>query len=204
MAYKKGEKEYRSTVPFAVVGEEEKELVLRGSPVVFNKETVLFEYDGIKYKEIIDDRALNECDMSNFIFNRNHGNNDATIYARTSNQSIKYTITDKGLECEFLLDQEDERHQDLYRDIKKRRIDAMSFSFVIGEECYNVETHTRTILKIKKLYDVSAVDFPAYKDTELYARSLIDLEKTKLPGGNLADSEARETRRKKLILKTFL
>lgn len=195
MEYKKGEKEYRNTVPFAVVGEEEKELVLRGSPIIFNRETVLFEYDGIEYKEKIDSKALNECDMSNFILNRNHGSNDATVYARTSNQSIKYTITERGLDCEFLLDEEDERHQALYRDVKKRRIDAMSFSFVIAEESYNTETHTRTILKIKKLYDVSAVDFPAYKDTELYARSLVDLEK---------ETEAREAKRKKLILKTFL
>lgn len=193
MEYKKGEKEYRNAVPFAVIGEEDKELVLRGSPIIFNKETVLFEYDGIAYKEIIDSKALNECDMSNFILNRNHGSNDATVYARVSNQSIKYTITNKGLECEFLLDEEDERHQALYRDVKKRRIDAMSFSFVIAEESYNTETHTRTILKIKKLYDVSAVDFPAYRDTELYARSLVDL-----------DAEARGIKRKKLILKTFL
>ena len=50
------EKEYRNTVPFAVVGEEEKELVLRGSPIIFNRETVLFEYDGIEYKEIIDSK----------------------------------------------------------------------------------------------------------------------------------------------------
>ena len=43
------------------------------------------------------------------------------------------------------------------------------FSFIARECSYDRETHTRTILKIKKLYDVSAVDFPAYNDTSLTA-----------------------------------
>ena len=33
------------------------------------------------------------------------------------------------------------------------------------------ETHTRTILKIKKVYDVSAVSIPANNDTEISARN---------------------------------
>jgi phage head maturation protease len=39
-----------------------------------------------------------------------------------------------------------------------------------------VDTHTRTILKVKKLYDVSAVDIPAYDTTSISARNSFTME----------------------------
>ena len=99
------------------------------------------------------------------------------MYARTRNDSLTYRIVPQGLEIEGHLDKEDERHCNLYRDIEKKRVDKMSFSFVVREDSYDSETRTRTILKIKKLYDVSAVDFPAYNDTSITtARDFFSVE----------------------------
>lgn len=168
MPYKPNEREYRATTPFTLPDSgETDELVVRGTPIVFDTPTVLFVEDGIEYKEVIARGALDECDMSDFILNRNHGQNDATVYARTRNNSLTYTVTDSGLDIAGYLDKEDERHRNLHRDILKRRVDKMSFSFVVRECSYDRETHTRTITKIKKLYDVSAVDFPAYNETSI-------------------------------------
>ena len=170
MPYKPKEREYRSAAPFTVpdtAPAEGESLILRGMPIVFDTPTVLFEEDGIEYKEVIDRRALDECDMSDFIFNVNHGYADPTVFARNKNGSIKFEITPAGVPIEVFLDSEDERHRNLYRDIQKRRLDKMSFSFSIREFAYERETHTRTVLKIKKLYDVSAVDFAAYNDTSI-------------------------------------
>ena len=50
----------------------------------------------------------------------------------------------------------------------------MSWAFTISEESYNAETRTRTILKVKKVYDVSAVSIPANDGTEISARSYLD------------------------------
>ena len=50
----------------------------------------------------------------------------------------------------------------------------MSWAFTVAEDSYNSETRTRTILKIKKVYDVSAVTFPADADTDISARSFVD------------------------------
>ena len=50
-------------------------------------------------------------------------------------------------------------------------INKMSWAFSVAEESYDRETHTRTILKIKKVYDVSAVSIPANGDTEISARA---------------------------------
>ena len=50
-------------------------------------------------------------------------------------------------------------------------ITKMSWAFTVKEESYDRATHTRTILKIKKVYDVSAVSIPANGDTEISARN---------------------------------
>jgi len=165
--FKPNEREYRLAEPFRIEQNEAQELRLKGLPVVFNRETVLFEYEGIQYKEIIAGDALEGCDMSDFILNRNHGQNDSTVFARTKNGSLTFTVTPAGLEVDALLDPEDERHVNLYRDIQKGRIDKMSFAFTVRAEEYDRKTHTRTITRIAKLYDVSAVDFPAYNDTAI-------------------------------------
>lgn len=192
MPYKPKEREYRSAVGF--VAQESDDLVVRGTPIVFDTPTVILECDGIEYKEQIASGALDGCDMSDFIFNRNHGQNDSTVYARSRNSSLKYNITPRGLDIEANLDSEDERHRALHRDIKKGLIDKMSFSFVVQEHSYDRDTHTRTILKIKKLYDVSAVDFPAYNDTSIMAaRDFFSAEREK-------EFKALEERRRRLAL----
>ena len=165
--FKPNEREYRLAEPFQIEQNEAQELRLKGLPVVFNRETVLWEFEGIQYKEIIAGDALEGCDMSDFILNRNHGQNDSTVFARTKNGSLTFAVTPAGLEVDALLDPEDERHVNLYRDIQKGRIDKMSFAFTVRADEYDRKTHTRTITKIAKLFDVSAVDFPAYNDTAI-------------------------------------
>lgn len=172
----------------------EKRLILRGTPVVFNTPTVLFEYDGIKYYEQIERGAFDEADMSDFIFNVNH---ELAPYARSKNGTLKYSIGDR-FDIEAILDAEDERHRELYRDVSSGLIDKMSFSFTIAEQSYDEEKRLRKIIRVKKLYDVSAVTFPAYEQTSISARSFFEEEHRK----EIALLE-QEQRRKKLILRTF-
>ena len=62
----------------------------------------------------------------------------------------------------------------MYEDIKAGLVSEMSFAFTVEEDAYNNDTHTRTIRKIKKVYDVSAVSIPANPSTEISARSYFD------------------------------
>lgn len=205
--YKPTEREYRSFSAFEPKENESGLLVLCGIPIVFNKPTVIFEDEetGVQYKEVIDPHFLDSCDMSDFILNRNHGMNDGTVFARTKNGSLRYDIGTENVIIEADLDNEDERHRNLYRDVKKKRIDQMSFSFTFfsraeGGWRYDPETHTRYCLRAKKMYDVSAVDFPAYKDTSITtARSFFTEESRK-------EIKALEERRRRqlLIIKTLL
>ena len=55
----------------------------------------------------------------------------------------------------------------MFEEIKAEMYTQMSFAFTVREDSYDKETHTRTILKINKLYDVSAVSFPANPGTDI-------------------------------------
>ena len=194
MPIKIPEREYRSFSEYDLSEGLESELIVRGNPVVFDTPTCLYEYDGVKYYELISRGAFDNADMSDFIFNVNH---ELTPYARSKNGSLSYSIGDKFM-IEARLDKNDQRHRQLYGDIKSGRIDKMSFSFTIAEDSYDRETRTRKILRVKKLYDVSAVTFPAYEQTSISARSFFESEREK---------ERRfleQEQRRKLILKTFL
>lgn len=50
----------------------------------------------------------------------------------------------------------------------------MSWAFTVADEEYDRKTKTRTITRIKKIYDVSAVSIPANDGTEISARSFLD------------------------------
>lgn len=197
MPFKPKEREYRSfgTYNLGESTEEENKLIIRGTPVVFDTPTCLFEYDGIKFYEKIARGAFDKADMSDFIFNLNH---ELTPYARNKNGSLNYSVGDT-FDIEAILDRTDERHRQLYGDIKAGRIDKMSFSFTIAESSYDEETRTRTIIRVKKLYDVSAVTFPAYEQTSISARSFFEEEYKKE-----VQLLEQERRRQELIIKTLL
>lgn len=150
----------------------EKELWVEGYAVRFNSPTVLFEMDGVEYKEQIDDRAFEECDMTDVIFNYNHG---GKVMARIRNKTLLLEVRNDGLHIRARLDGTEEGRK-LYDEIKGGYIDRMSFSFSIREEAYDKENHMWTVRKVKRLYDVSAVDIPAYDDTSIEARKNFILE----------------------------
>lgn len=177
------------------------DMTIEGVACVFDSETTLFEWEGIEYKEKVDKNAFKSADISDVIFNYNHG---GRVYARTRNDSLHLEVKEDGLHVLISLNPEDEGHKQLYRDIKSGLIDKMSYAYTVSEESYDIDTHVRTVLKIKKLYDVSAVDFPAYDSTSISARSVLDLEKSemeKLENDTLKKKENEQRKRIALITK---
>jgi HK97 family phage prohead protease len=155
------------------IGEEEnQELWVEGYAVRFNSPTVLFEIDGLEYKEQIARDAFTDCKMDDVIFNYNHS---GRVMARTRNKTLQLTVDDEGLFIRARLDGTEEGRS-LYSDIKNGYIDRMSFRFQIGQEAYDYQNRTWTVLRVKRLYDVSAVDIPAYDDTSIEARKDAALE----------------------------
>ena len=146
--------------------EENAEMWVEGYASVFDSPTVLFESGDIEYKEQVCTGAFDDCDMTDVIFNYNHS---GRVYARTRNNTLQVTVDDKGLFVKARLDGTEEG-QKLYHDIQGGYIDRMSFQFSIREEDYDSENYQWNIKSIKRLYDVSAVDIPAYDDTSIEAR----------------------------------
>ncbi len=152
--------------------DEEKQDYVHGVPVVFNVPTCLYEYEGVKFYEQIDRHAFDNCDMSDVIFNYNHG---GPVLARLRNNTLKLSLNDVCMEMDAFLGGTNNGRNTL-EEIRGGYIDKMSFAFVVAEDEYDSATHTRTITRIKKLYDVSVVDIPAYDQTSISARSFFEVE----------------------------
>lgn len=189
-------REYRALQDFSLVPREEdsEEYRVKGTAVVFDTPTVIAEYDGIKYCEVIDRHAFDECDLSDVIMNYNHA---GKVVARLRNKTLALDINERGVDIEANLGGTT-AGRELYEEIDGGYVDKMSFSFTVREAKYDSTTHTRTITKVKKLYDVSAVDIPAYNETSIAARSFFAVEHEK----ELAALE-QVRRRKRLIALTY-
>lgn len=156
---------------------ESQEMVVEGYAVTFDSPTVLYSIDGVDYYEVIDRNALDGADLTDVPFKYNHSDN-VMIMGRTRNKTLQLTVDDKGLFVRASI-APTQAGKDLYTLIQRGDIDKMSFAFTVEEDSYNRDTHTRTISKIKKLYDVAAVDLPAYESTSISARSYFELENEK-------------------------
>ncbi len=161
-----GQFEYRSASWEAGTGE-----TISGYAVVFESRTVLYKdpVSGYEYGEIIDRHALDGADMSDVVLRYNH---DGRVLARTRNGSLKLTIDNHGLRVEANMNGSEEARSFL-EDVRSGLVDKMSFAFVVGAdgEDFDTKTRTRRVKAISRLADVSLVDFPAYDQTEVFARS---------------------------------
>ncbi len=127
-------------------------------------EYVLFEQDGIQYKErILEDAIDANTDLSDVIFVKDH---EGTVFARTKNNTLNLEKDDHGLKV--LADMgKTASAREAFEEIQAGMYSQMSFAFTVDDDEYNSTEHMRTIRHIKKLYDVSFVSFPANPDTDI-------------------------------------
>lgn len=150
--------------------------ILTGQPIVYNERTDLGWYD-----EIIDDGALAETDLRDVRFLVNH-NTDMIPLARSRNNNANSTmqmsvVEGKGLVLDHV-DLDTENNADaraLWSAVKRGDISGMSFMFVVEKDAWDEpesEHPTRHIRAISRVFEVSAVTFPAYSATSIQARGL--------------------------------
>lgn len=156
--------------------DEERGNILEGVPIVFNQMTDLGWCN-----EIIEPTALDNADMKDVRFLVNHDINSIP-FARSrnnnKNSTMQLEVKDDGLHIRVDLDTEkNPRAQELHSAVERGDIDQMSFMFrVDGEKWEDLDSDhpTRHITSISKIFEVSAVTFPAYEGTSLNARSTDD------------------------------
>lgn len=151
--------------------------VIEGTPIVFNQKTRIVDWAG-EYDEIIDRDALKNADLKDVRLFVNHDVNKITL-ARSKNgnenSTMSFSIDDNGLHIKAKLDIENNTEaRSLYSAIKRRDMDGMSFMFRIrGDEWKDIDKDIpcRIVKDISIVHEVSVVNFPAYKQTSVNARS---------------------------------
>ena len=149
--------------------------VLEGIPIVYDAETDI----GGMWKEIIDRGALDQADLKDVRFLVNH-DVDSIPLARSrnnnENSTMQMTVEDDGLHVRVDLDTEgNPRAKELYSAIKRQDISGMSFMFSVKSDQWDdvdSDYPTRHITALDKVFEVSAVTFPAYEQTSINARSV--------------------------------
>ena len=151
-------REYRNTGAFNASGD----YIVEGYASTFEPYE-MYEMDGVKYYERIEPTAFDEADMTDVVFLRDH---TGRVLARTKNDSIELSIDEHGLHQRTNLGLT-EASREMHEDIAVGNYTQMSFSFVVAEDHYDRETRTRVIDRIAKVYDISAVSFPANPGTDI-------------------------------------
>jgi HK97 family phage prohead protease len=178
---------------------------VEGLASTFDDPYLLFEYnDAFEGKKVevwekVDRDAFKEADISDTVFQYNHGGH---VFARTKNGTLKLEANETGLEVRADLGGT-QGGRDMAEEIRGGYIDKMSIGFTVAEDVTVTEEDpekilvTRTITKVKKLYDVSAVDFPANPNTDINARSM---EQARQDFVNKALSDLRIQKRRAEII----
>ena len=192
---------------------ENNEKVVSGYATTFNDpyELVRDAWDGVVVivREQVDPSAFDDTEMDDVIMQYNH---EGRVFARTTNGTLELDPDAHGLHVRANLGGTEIGRQ-LFEEIEGGYTDKMSFGFRIAkdkrerteeqDEETGVTTITilRTILKIAKLYDVSAVSIPANDATSISARNFSDgvIEEIKK---EFLDREARNRQKQRIKILT--
>lgn len=170
-------RQYRNIVEIRAKQENEEKTV-EGYATTFNEPYTLWSYDGYTVREQVDPKAFDGCDMDDVIMQYDH---EGRVFARKSNGTLRLSLDDHGLFISADLGGT-EIGRNLYEEISGGYTNKMSFGFKVEEDVREITENKddgtvdvlRTITKISKLYDVSAVSLPANDGTSISARNYFD------------------------------
>lgn len=146
-----------------------KQYIVEGYATTFDSPYVLWTdwKTGTEYREIVSRAALEGADMSDVLMLYNHG---GRVLARGGNGTLDIMSDDHGLHIRADLSRS-AAAREMYEDIAAGLVTQMSWAFDVEASEYDRTTHTDTITRIKRVYDVSAVAYPANDQTEITARA---------------------------------
>lgn len=153
--------------------EPQDEMVVEGYATTFESPYLLFRDGEYEVYEQIAREAFAETNMRDICLQYNH---EGRVFARTTNGTLTVNPDEHGLHVRALLGGTELGRQ-LYEEIKGGYTNKMSFGFTVDEDKREITEEgnnvriLRTILKIGRLYDVSAVSIPANDGTNISARS---------------------------------
>lgn len=174
--------------------------MITGQPIVFDATTDL----GFFF-ERIDRDALAETDLRDVRFLINH--NTAMIPLARSrrnneNSTMQLMIGSAGMDIRVDLDTENNADaRALYSSVERGDISGMSFMFTVDRDEWqdlDSDKPTRIIKGISRVFEVSAVTFPAYEQTSITARTAeeaLERAKSALESARKAEAVAQAKKR---------
>ncbi|WP_275125988.1 HK97 family phage prohead protease [Staphylococcus gallinarum] len=192
--------ELRSTETIKAVDNEN--MIVEGYALRFN--TLSNDLGG--FVETISPQALEDADLSDVRCLIDH--DSSKVLGRTTSDTLKLNVDDEGLYFRCQLP-DTSYSRDLYENIRLGNINQCSFGFILDEDGDTLERREdglfkRTLRKIKSLFDVSVVTYPAYNDTDV-APALRSIEAIKeQEKEELRKREQEEKRKQTELLKTQL
>ncbi|WP_409370314.1 HK97 family phage prohead protease [Lysinibacillus sp. 38-6] len=146
---------------------------IEGHPAIYGQMTNI----GGWFHEVIERGAFDECNFDDVLFSVNHDLRKiplARSRRNNGNSTMLLQVSESGLYIRAKLDIENNSEAGaLYSAVKRGDIDGMSFIFFVDQEKWedlDSDMPTRRIQKIKRVMEVSAVNFPAYSGTDINAR----------------------------------
>lgn len=173
----KSDREYRAmTMAVEERAEGDESMVVTGYASTFDEPYLLWSDNEVEVWEKVDRHAFDETDLSDCILQYDH---QGRVFARIRNKTLEVTPDERGLFIRADLGGTD-IGRSLYQEIAGGYTDRMSFGFTVAEDSREIienketgkATVNRTILKVGKVYDVSAVSLPANPGTSISARFL--------------------------------
>lgn len=159
-----------------IVAKDDEKMIVEGYALRFNTESHLLG----EFVETISPGALENAVLTDVRCLIDH--NSSYVLGRTVADTLSLTVDDKGLYFRCQLPNTTYA-RDLYENIKLGNVNQCSFGFSIEEDGDTFERRSdglfkRTVNKIKSLFDVSIVTYPAYEETDV-APALRSIKKIK-------------------------
>lgn len=151
--------------------------VIEGMPIVFNQETIIHDFCG-DFREVIQPNACDNTDLKDVMLFINHDDRKLPL-ARSrkgrADSTMTFEIVSEGMRIHANLDVANNSDaRNLYSAIRRGDIDGMSFAFRVDDEEWrelDSDLPLRIIKSISIVHEVSCVNYPAYSQTTVAARS---------------------------------
>lgn len=184
-------KEFRTSEN--LIAKDDEKMIVEGYALRFNTESHLLG----EFVETISPKALENADLSDVRCLIDH--NSSYVLGRTKAETLTLNVDDEGLYFRCQLPNTTYA-RDLYENIKLGNVNQCSFGFTVDEDGDVFEKRSdglfkRTVNKIKALFDVSVVTYPAYEDTDV-APALRSIE-------NIKEDELRNQLKKERLKTEF-
>jgi HK97 family phage prohead protease len=178
-------------------GEGKEAYLIKGTPIVYNRECVLYENEDFRFVEIIEQGAARDALLrAEQVLLWNHDSSkpmaarkNNTLAAREDSSGVHIEADTSGTAW----------GREGFEAVKAGLVDKMSFGFFIKPEGYTEERSVengkrvlkRTLKKFDRIVDFSPVTYPAYLDTGISARDA-ESAKAEFEAGEIKSAAVKE------------